>query len=560
MDLQERMAPEQRQSSGPAPGQQVPIGSAGGPPYLADPRQAPAMWPPAVVPAQPSPPVGHTPPGTTPTAPPPVAPRVTGGPMQPLQHGTGAPNRTASPGMVHSAPPSPLQRWTTSTPPVGAPPVVTAPPPGIKRPARRYALPVTLLVGALLVIAAVMPLLQSLLPTTPPLNGRVPPVASSTPNAQGTPNPAAFAWLGNLRAYAERKYVDGLIAKMTLDEEIGQMLQVSFYGNGTPMLAPEQWMLDEIAQYHIGSVILYNANLSTAQSARDWAQQLQAQAKIPLLIGTDEEGGTVNRLQAIDGYVPAAAEMAAHADPATYAKDEGKKVAQLLTDLGMNNDYAPVVDVQSIANPAGGELGGRMFGSTPQQVTQLAGAFLSGLQESHQVVGTLKHFPGLGGVPVDPHQVLYTVTRGLSDLWKTDWAPYKALIASGQVEMIMSTHVIIKAVDPTRPATLSKKVITGILRQQMHYNGVIITDAVYMLGREGAASFTDAVREAVEAGNDIISAITSLDQAEAALQELSNSVKSGAISKQRIDDSVRRILLLKLRYGVLTTPPTASQP
>src|SRR5262249_51446365 len=167
--------------------------------------------------------------------------------------------------------------------------------------------------------------------------------------------------------------------------------------------------------------------------------------------------------------------------------------------------------------PAGGELDGRMFGTTPQQVPRLAGAFLAGLQETHVVVGTLKHFPGLRGVPVDPHRTLYTVNRSLRALWHADWDPYNALIASRRVGMIMSTHVIIHDVDPARPATLSKRVITGILRQQMHYNGVIITDAVYMLGREGAASFEAAVLEAVEAGNDIISAITSLEQANAAL-------------------------------------------
>src|SRR5262249_32300090 len=146
--------------------------------------------------------------------------------------------------------------------------------------------------------------------------------------------------------------------------------------------------------------------------------------------------------------LPAAWEMERYCNDPKYVKQIGRWYGKLLSDLGINNDYAPVVDVQTIGLPAGGELDGRMFGTTPQQVTRLAGAFLAGLQETHEVVGTLKHFPGLGGVPVDPHRTLYTVNRSLSDLWNTDWAPYKALIASGQVGMIMSTHVIIHDADP----------------------------------------------------------------------------------------------------------------
>ena len=187
----------------------------------------------------------------------------------------------------------------------------------------------------------------------------------------------------------------------------------------------------------------------------------------------------------------------------------------------MNSDYAPVVDVDSGAGAAGGELGGRMFGSTSQQVTSLASAFLTGLQQDNQVVGCLKHFPGLGDVGSDPHHSLFVLNRSLADLQRIDWAPYQALINSGQVGMIMSTHVILASVDPSRPATLSRPVITGILRDQLHYNGVIITDA-YDAGR-----------------------------ADEALAVLHQAVVSGAISKQQIDDSVRRILLLKLRYGIL---------
>jgi beta-N-acetylhexosaminidase len=311
--------------------------------------------------------------------------------------------------------------------------------------------------------------------------------------------------------------------------------------------------LDEISRDHIGSVILYAANLQTAASARQWTSALQARAQIPLLLGTDAEGGTVNRLDAIDGPLPSAAAIGARGDPA-YARQVGAQMAADLRSLGINTDYAPVVDVDSGVGAAGGELGGRMFGSTPATVTQLAGAFLSGLQQGNHVVGSLKHFPGLGDARTDPHHSLFVINRSLGDLERIDWAPYSALIRTGQVGMIMSTHVIISAVDPKRPASLSQPVITGILRGQLHYNGVIITDGVYMLQQQGSYTFDQSVLYAIQAGNDIVSAAYDPGAADEALHVLHQAVVSGSVSKQQVNDSVRRILLLKLQYGLLPIP------
>ncbi len=438
-----------------------------------------------------------------------------------------------------------------------APPPSSSPPPGRRanrgeraRGPRR--LIVSVLIGALLLLVVALPVLHGLAPSGTPsvIATRVPTVvASATTTPNGTPNPNAFSWVGTLRSYAQQQYINNLISHMTLDEEIGQMIQVSFYGTSTP----DQWVLDEIAQDHIGSVILYDSNLTSKQVAQSWTSKLQASAKIPLLLGADVEGGTVNRLLAIDGYIPSADEMAGHSNAAAYSQQVGQQISNDLTTLGLNNDYAPVVDVDSGVGAAGGQLGGRMFGSTPNQVSKLAGAFLTGLQQSGKVVGTLKHFPGLGDVPVDPHLKLYTITRGLNQLESIDWAPYKTLIASGQVDMIMSTHVVVQAVDPTRPASLSKPVITGILRDQFHYNGVIITDAIYM-DALNSYSVADRILYAVEAGNDIISAAYDPGVAQLALGTIRSAVQNGTITKQRIDDSVRRILALKLKYGLLSMP------
>jgi beta-N-acetylhexosaminidase len=183
----------------------------------------------------------------------------------------------------------------------------------------------------------------------------------------------------------------------------------------------------------------------------------------------------------------------------------------------------------------------------------MAGAYLDGLQSSGKVVGALKHFPGLGDVPVDPHQTLYTLNRNLSQLNAIDWAPYKALIAQGDVYAVMSTHVILSAVDPAMPASLSYKDLTGILRDQLGFNGVIITDGIYMAALS-AWGLNQIAVDAVAAGNDIICSTYSIQSTEEVISVLSNAVASGAITKARIDESVRRILLLKLRMGLLPAP------
>ncbi|MGE5333760.1 MAG: glycoside hydrolase family 3 N-terminal domain-containing protein [Nitrososphaerota archaeon] len=352
-------------------------------------------------------------------------------------------------------------------------------------------------------------------------------------------------WAPLARQQAELRYVNQLISHMTLDEEIGQMIMLGFLETQmSPTLAYT------IKQYHLGSVVLYAWNITGADQVRQLTSQIQAEGDLPLLIATDQEGGSVNRLQAVDGPLPSAAAMGASGNPA-YVRQRGAGDAQQLYNLGINVNFAPVVDV---ANTSLGDLGGRTFGSTPDQVTTMAGAYLEGLQASGHVIGTLKHFPGLGDVPADPHATLYTLNRSEADLERIDWAPYKSLIATGQVQMIMSTHVVLSAIDPTRPASLSKPVLTGILRDQLGYQGVIVTDGIYMGALTSHYSFDQIIVDAVAAGNDIICSTYSIASTAQTVRALENAVQSGQISKSRIDDSVRRILLLKLRYGVLTMP------
>ncbi|MGZ3599694.1 MAG: glycoside hydrolase family 3 N-terminal domain-containing protein [Ktedonobacterales bacterium] len=416
------------------------------------------------------------------------------------------------------------------------------------RPPQRHRALIVHGMAALLCIVVAVPLLR-MLTSTGAQAGRTTGSTSvhTAPSPTVTVAPPEVAALSpNARDVTEVSYVNSLISQMSLQEEIGQMIQVSFWGEKS--LQP--WMLDEIARDHVGSVILYGANIQTVPQTRAWVQAMQARASIPLFMATDLEGGAVNRLAAIAPHLPSAADMREKNSP-DYARQVGKREGDLLYSMGITMDFAPVVDVQNVPNGAG-VLTGRTFGSTPQQVTSLAGAYLEGLQDDHHVVGCLKHFPGLGAVPVDPHQTLYTLHRSLADLRKIDWAPYTSLLASGNVDMVMSTHVILSAVDPTRPATLSKAVITSVLRQQMHFDGVIETDAIYML--ESHYPLDQIILQAAQAGNDIISAAYTPAVADREMRVLVNAVKNGTLSRSQVDSSVRRILLLKLHYGLLKVP------
>lgn len=397
------------------------------------------------------------------------------------------------------------------------------------------ALLVITLVVAVLTPASPAPTSFFAAPTPAPLAHERAPSASATPFATA------------LRQRAELQYVNAMIARMSLDDEIGQMVMIGFAETKMdPALAYQ------IQQLHVGSAIIYAFNIQNGPQVKQLISDMQADSSLPLLIATDQEGGLVNRLLSVIGPTPSAAMVGATNNPA-IAQQRGEQDAQALAQLGINLNLAPVVDV---LQTTGGDVQSRTFGSTPGLVTKMAGAYLTGLQQSGQVVGTLKHFPGLGDVPVDPHATLYTLTRSKSDLEAIDWAPYRALLATGQVHAIMSTHIILSAIDPTRPASLSEPVLTGILRDELGFNGVIITDGIYMHALQNY-TLDQIALYAVEAGNDIICSTYSIQSTQEVIATLKNAVLSGQLPKSRIDDSVRRILLLKMRLGLLPTPAYA---
>ena len=344
-------------------------------------------------------------------------------------------------------------------------------------------------------------------------------------------------------------YINLIVNHMTLDQKLGQMMIVQFVG--------PDYGLDistMITQYNVGAVLIFTANnnIVSKPQLRGLIQQMQRNSSIPLAVAIDQEGGTVDRLASLDGTRPSATSIGQSND-LSKATAAGVRDANDLASYGFNLNLAPVVDVNNVYNS---QLYLRTFGTNSTLVTQMAAAYLQGLQASGKVLGTLKHFPGLGDVAADPHNTVPHLTRSLSQLEAIDWAPYRALIQQGNIHAIMVTHEIVNAVDTSKPSSLSYKLVTGILRNQFGFNGVIMTDSLTMEGITAYYTEAQAAAMAVEAGSDLLMGASTPNQVANMINGIKQAMASGEISQQRIDDSVRRILMLKYDMGLLHIPTT----
>jgi beta-N-acetylhexosaminidase len=334
------------------------------------------------------------------------------------------------------------------------------------------------------------------------------------------------------------------VSDMTLDEELGQLFIGTF--SGTDYNANNVAMVE---QQHVGGILLYTANMASENQTQQLIVTAQAHAQIPLLVTTDEEGGFVDRLQQFYGFRPSATMIGDTHSP-SYARQQGYQTGKDMTALGFNTDFAPDVDVQLVAGP---DQINRTFGTTPDQVTSLAGAYLSGMQ-SAGIITSLKHYPGLGDATNNPHFALPVINRTQADIESVELAPYRQLISTGQVQMIMATDLLMPAFDPNMPAELSPILINGVLRQELGYNGVVVTDALYMQGIAERYSMPEAAVLAIVAGDDLLLGEFSADEIGAMISALRAAVQSGVLTKARIDQSVERILILKMRMGILPVP------
>src|SRR5438105_694126 len=336
-----------------------------------------------------------------------------------------------------------------------------------------------------------------------------------------------------------------IVQKMTLDQKLGQMVIVEFFGSTLTTDTNQM-----IQGNQVSGVLIENKN-GNAQSRSQLIalnQAMQKAALIPLFITTDFEGGYVNELRLITGERSSEQTIGATGDP-KVAYNAGHSAAADLAALGLNVNFMPIVDV--LTNPNNPGLPMRTFGSDPTLVTNMGRAYLKGLTDGG-IIGCLKHFPGLGSASIDPHQSLPTMNRSLATLNAVDLVPYRTLIDEGIVPMVMVTHILNPQLDPNLPTSLSPNVVTGILRKQLNFKGVIISDTLWMGGISNTYSLAQAAVLAVKAGTDLLLGPRGLSDTQNMIFGLHQAVMSGQISMDQINASVQRILEMKLHYKILT--------
>ena len=341
---------------------------------------------------------------------------------------------------------------------------------------------------------------------------------------------------------SQSRWVERTLRSMTLDEKIGQMIMPGWDVGAFRNVDSDEFAKARrnIVDFHVGGLHVYGGDPTPVALAINEMQKL---AKVPLLISDNFEGGV--------GYVlfgatrlPLAMAIGATGDE-HLAYEAAKLTAEEGRAIGVNVNFYPVADVQN--NPANPIINIRSFGEDPATVSRFVRAYIRGAQENGQIA-TAKHFPGHGDVATDSHLEMPVLNVAPQRLESVELPPFRAAVEEG-VQAFMSAHIWLPQIEPEKglPSTLSKNVLTGILRDELGYRGVVFTDAMTMRGVSANFTNEDATLRAVEAGADIILIPPSVEDS---FRAIKSAVESGRISEKRIDDSVRRILRTKAHFDL----------
>jgi beta-N-acetylhexosaminidase len=380
--------------------------------------------------------------------------------------------------------------------------------------------------------------------------------ASATAQSGKTQSLQTHTISGTTRA--QERWADRTLKQLTLEEKIGQMIEVrgifGFYNSEDPTF---QKLLADIQKYHLGAVHLSvntDGPLLLRQEPYEAAMttnllQQESRGKVPLIFSVDFERGPSMRLTSIEDW-PEPMAFGATGNPA-YEEQFGRIVAEESRALGIDWNFYPVADVQ--INPLNPIINTRSYGEDPTAVSQFVQAYIRGSHEGGMLT-TLKHFPGHGDTDVDSHLNLARVNAPLERLKAVELPPFQAGIDAG-TDAVMIAHVAFPALepDPTKIATTSHKVVTGLLREQMGFKGVIVSDALEMHGLtklypgDSADAAARAAVDTVKAGQDFLELPSDLD---GTFNGVLKAVKSGEITRAQIDASVRRILIAKAKAGL----------
>lgn len=333
------------------------------------------------------------------------------------------------------------------------------------------------------------------------------------------------------------------LEKMDLDEKIGQMIIAGIPGTRLDINTKSL-----INDHKIGGIIFYGYNLETPEQSIQLINELKAENKqnsIPLFLSTDEEGGEVSRVPGDLIDLPNNDKIGMINDE-TFSYDIGTIIGKELSAFGLNLDYAPVLDVNS--NPTNNVIGNRSFGNNAKIVSKLGIKTMKGIQ-SENIISVVKHFPGHGETAVDSHFKLPTVNKSLEDLRELELIPFKGAIEHG-ADVVMVAHILLPEIDKIFPSSMSKQIITKILREELDYDGVVMTDDMTMKAITNNYKMGEAAVESVKAGSDIILVAHDYTEVLTTINALKTAVKEGEISEERIDESVSRIIQLKLKYEI----------
>ena len=358
------------------------------------------------------------------------------------------------------------------------------------------------------------------------------PVPTATPEPTPTPDPV-------------KTKAEALLADMSLHEKVCQLFVVrpEELTGLSPVTVAGEATQQALENYPVGGLIYSVDNLVTQEQTREMIENTQSYSKIPLIISADEEGGNVGRLM----Y-----KLGTTFIHSMYSyKDEGPETAYqnaltIGTDMVsclFNTDYAPVADVWT--NPANTVIGDRAYSDDFEQAAELVASAVQGFTDAG-VVCCLKHFPGHGDTDTDTHEGAAVVDKSLEELRAGELLPFISGIEAG-ADMVMIGHITVTALDEV-PATISEAVISGLLREELGWDGVVITDSLDMGAMAGYDNGEVCVRF-IEAGGDILLGVPDLAAAVSAVEA---AVSEGCLTEQRLDESVQRILELKIEHGIIS--------
>ena len=381
-------------------------------------------------------------------------------------------------------------------------------------------------------------------PTDTPAAETTPAAAPSptpTPEPTPTPDPIAEA-----------------VAAMSTEQKVSQLLVAGIEGTQLGQDA-----VQAVQDYQVGGVILFGRNVESAWQLAELTNGLKDLNGdyTPLFLCVDQEGGRVDRMPPEVERTPSAWSVGQTLDTEGVGAAYGALLAEECAAFGFNMDFAPSLDIWS--NPDNTVIGDRAFGNDWEWTAFFGMSAVESMEEQGGVIPVVKHFPGHGDTSVDSHVALPVVDKSLEELWQSELVPFNMTLnqedyfgaqAGPSAPAVMVAHILLSQVDPDYPASLSHRVVTGLLREEMDFDGVVCTDDLTMGAVSNTYGMGEAAVLAVEAGCDLLLVCHGADNLTAARDALLEAADSGRLSPERLDESVKRILSLKVEYGLTNDP------